>query len=151
MIIKEVLNIKLRSRRRYAGFIFLASIVVASFTVFDMLNNLNDETMFVFNWIIIGVSVLLGLFGLYILIGATIDIRTLKKDKLPVIDAEFIKFNRRGISPKDKNEIIYTGQVFIDLNDQSEKLLIVGNVELNKKYRIMYGKHTNIGVVIQKL
>ena len=107
--------------------------------------------MEVFNWIIIVVSALLGIFGLYILIGATIDIYQLKKDKLPVIDAEFIKYNRRGISPKDKNEIVYTGQVFRNLENGEEKLLIVGQVDINKKYTIMYGKHTNIGVVIKKL
>lgn len=30
-------------------------------------------------------------------------------------------------------------------------MIIVTNVEINKKYKIMYGKHTNIGVVLQKL
>lgn len=151
MMIKEVLKIKIGSRRRYSIFIFLASTVVLTFTIYDLLSNPNDEAMVLFNWIIIVVSGLLALFGLYITFGATLDLSSLKKDKLPVINAEFIKYNRRGISAKDKNEIIYTGQVFLDLDDKREKLLIVTNVDINRKYKIMYGKHTNIGVVIQKL
>lgn len=151
MILKEVLKIKLSSRRRYALFILLASLVVTAFTIFDSITNTNDDAMVLFNWIIIGVAGLLGLFGLYIVIGASLDMHALKNGKLPVIRAQFIKFNRRGLSPKDKSEIIYTGQVFLDLDNQTEKLLIVSNVELNRKYRIMYGKHTNIGVAIEKI
>lgn len=151
MIIKDILKIKFGSRRRYALFIFLAACVVCGFTIFDMNVNANDESMIVFNWIIIGVTGLLALFGIYIAIGATLDMSTLKKDKLPVISAEFIKYNKRGFSPKDKNEIIYTGQIFLDLDTNEEKLIIVSNVDVNKKYKIMYGKHTNIGVVLQKL
>ena len=151
MIVKEILKIKFSSRRRYALFIFLAACVVCGFTIFDMNVNANDQSMVVFNWIIIGVTGLLALFGVYITIGATLDISALKKDKLPVINALFTKYNRRGISPKDNKEIVYTGQVFLDLDTNEEKMIIVTNVEINKKYKIMYGKHTNIGVVLQKL
>ncbi|OED58941.1 hypothetical protein [Acholeplasma laidlawii] len=151
MIVKDILKIKFSSRRRYALFIFLAACVVCGFTIFDMNVNANDESMVVFNWIIIGVTGLLALFGVYIAVGATLDISALKKDKLPVINALFTKYNRRGISPKDNKEIVYTGQVFLDLDTNEEKMIIVTNVEINKKYKIMYGKHTNIGVVLQKL
>ena len=151
MIMKELLKIKIASRRRYALFIMLAAMVVLGFTIFDMINHSNDQTMVAFNWIIIVVSGVLMLFGMYITIGASLDLGQLKKDKAPVIKAQFIKYNRRGISTKDKNEVVYTGQVFIDLEDDSEKMLIVSNVDINKKYKIMYGKHTNIGVVIEKL
>lgn len=151
MIVKDILKIKFSSRRRYALFIFLAACVVCGFTIFDMNVNANDESMVVFNWIIIGVTGLLALFGVYIAVGATLDISALKKDKLPVINALFTKYNRRGISPKDNKEIVYTGQVFLDLDINEEKMIIVTNVEINKKYKIMYGKHTNIGVVLQKL
>jgi len=151
MIVKDILKIKFSSRRRYALFIFLAACVVCGFTIFDMNVNANDQSMVVFNWIIIGVTGLLALFGIYITIGATLDISALKKDKLPVINALFTKYNRRGISPKDNKEIVYTGQVFLDLDTNEEKMIIVTNVEINKKYKIMYGKHTNIGVVLQKL
>lgn len=151
MIVKDILKIKFSSRRRYALFIFLAACVVCGFTIFDMNVNANDQSMVVFNWIIIGVTGLLALFGVYITIGATLDISALKKDKLPVINALFTKYNRRGISPKDNKEIVYTGQVFLDLDTNEEKMIIVTNVEINKKYKIMYGKHTNIGVVLQKL
>jgi hypothetical protein len=151
MIVKDILKIKFSSRRRYALFIFLAACVVCGFTIFDMNVNTNDQSMVVFNWIIIGVTGLLALFGVYIAVGATLDISALKKDKLPVINALFTKYNRRGISPKDNKEIVYTGQVFLDLDTNEEKMIIVTNVEINKKYKIMYGKHTNIGVVLQKL
>lgn len=151
MIVKDILKIKFSSRRRYALFIFLAASVVFGFTIFDMNVNANDQSMVVFNWIIIGVTGLLALFGVYITIGATLDISALKKDKLPVINALFTKYNKRGISPKDNKEIVYTGQVFLDLDTNEEKMIIVTNVEINKKYKIMYGKHTNIGVVLQKL
>src|SRR5690554_2267418 len=151
MIVKDILKIKFSSRRRYALFIFLAACVVCGFTIFDMNVNANDQSMVVFNWIIIGVTGLLALFGVYIAVGATLDISALKKDKLPVINALFTKYNRRGISPKDNKEIVYTGQVFLDLDTNEEKMIIVTNVEINKKYKIMYGKHTNIGVVLQKL
>lgn len=151
MIVKDILKIKFSSRRRYALFIFLAACVVCGFTIFDMNVNANDQSMVVFNWIIIGVTGLLALFGVYITIGATLDISALKKDKLPVINALFTKYNKRGISPKDNKEIVYTGQVFLDLDTNEEKMIIVTNVEINKKYKIMYGKHTNIGVVLQKL
>ncbi|WP_264229779.1 hypothetical protein [Acholeplasma laidlawii] len=151
MIVKDILKIKFSSRRRYALFIFLAACVVCGFTIFDMNVNTNDQSMVVFNWIIIGVTGLLALFGVYIAVGATLDIGALKKDKLPVINALFTKYNRRGISPKDNKEIVYTGQVFLDLDTNEEKMIIVTNVEINKKYKIMYGKHTNIGVVLQKL
>jgi len=151
MIVKDILKIKFSSRRRYALFIFLAACVVCGFTIFDMNVNANDQSMVVFNWIIIGVTGLLALFGIYIAVGATLDISALKKDKLPVINALFTKYNRRGISPKDNKEIVYTGQVFLDLDTNEEKMIIVTNVEINKKYKIMYGKHTNIGVVLQKL
>ena len=83
--------------------------------------NANDQSMVVFNWIIIGVTGLLALFGVYITIGATLDISALKKDKLPVINALFTKYNKRGISPKDNKEIVYTGQVFLDLDTNEEK------------------------------
>ena len=151
MIVKDILKIKFSSRRRYALFIFLAACVVCGFTIFDMNVNANDQSMVVFNWIIIGVTGLLALFGVYIAVGATLDISALKKDKLPVINALFTKYNRRGISPKDNKEIVYTGQVFLDLDTNEEKMIIVTNVEINKKYKIMYGKHTNIGIVLQKL
>ena len=151
MIVKDILKIKFSSRRRYALFIFLAACVVCGFTIFDMNVNANDQSMVVFNWIIIGVTGLLALFGVYITIGATLDISALKKDKLPVINALFTKYNKRGISPKDNKEIVYTGQAFLDLDTNEEKMIIVTNVEINKKYKIMYGKHTNIGVVLQKL
>lgn len=151
MIVKDILKIKFSSRRRYALFIFLAACVVCGFTIFDMNVNTNDQSMVVFNWIIIGVTGLLALFGVYIAVGATLDISALKKDKLPVINALFTKYNKRGISPKDNKEIVYTGQVFLDLDTNEEKMIIVTNVEINKKYKIMYGKHTNIGVVLQKL
>ncbi|NWH10963.1 hypothetical protein [Acholeplasma laidlawii] len=151
MIVKDILKIKFSSRRRYALFIFLAACVVCGFTIFDMNVNANDQSMVVFNWIIIGVTGLLALFGVYIAVGATLDISALKKDKLPVINALFTKYNRRVISPKDNKEIVYTGQVFLDLDTNEEKMIIVTNVEINKKYKIMYGKHTNIGVVLQKL
>lgn len=151
MIVKDILKIKFSSRRRYALFIFLAACVVCGFTIFDMNVNTNDQSMVVFNWIIIGVTGLLALFGVYIAVGATLDISALKKDKLPVINALFTKYNRRGISPKDNKEIVYTGQVFLDLDTNEEKMIIVTNVEINKKYKIMYGIHTNIGVVLQKL
>lgn len=150
MIVKELLKIKFSAKRRYAIFIFIAALVVLGYTIFDVMANTNDQGMEVFNWIIIGVSSLLALFGLYIAIGASLDIKMLKSDKLPVINAQFIKFSKRGFSTKDRNEVVYTGQVFLDLEDNSEKLLIVSNVELNKKYRIMYGRHTNIGVIIQR-
>lgn len=151
MIVKDILKIKFSSRRRYALFIFLAACVVCGFTIFDMNVNTNDQSMVVFNWIIIGVTGLIALFGVYIAVGATLDISALKKDKLPVINALFTKYNRRGISPKDNKEIVYTGQVFLDLDTNEEKMIIVTNVEINKKYKIMYGIHTNIGVVLQKL
>ena len=151
MIVKDILKIKFSSRRRYALFIFLAACVVCGFTIFDMNVNANDQSMVVFNWIIIGVTGLLALFGVYITIGATLDIRKKKKDKLPVINALFTKYNKRGISPKDNKEIVYTVQAFLDLDTNEEKMIIVTNVEINKKYKIMYGKHTNIGVVLQKL
>lgn len=151
MIVKDILKIKFSSRRRYALFIFLAACVVCGFTIFDMNVNTNDQSMVVFNWIIIGVTGLLALFGVYIAVGATLDMSALKKDKLPVINALFTKYNRRGISPKDNKEIVYTGQIFLDLDTNEEKMIIVTNVEINKKYKIMYGKHTNIGVVLQKL
>ncbi|MBG0762792.1 hypothetical protein IY230_04110 [Acholeplasma laidlawii] len=151
MIVKDILKIKFSSRRRYALFIFLAACVVCGFTIFDMNVNANDQSMVVFNWIIIGVTGLLALFGVYITIGATLDISALKKDKLPVINALFTKYNKRGISPKDNKEIVYTGQVFLDLDTNEEKMIIVTNVEINKKYKIMYGRHTNIGVVLLKL
>ncbi|MFA7417398.1 MAG: hypothetical protein WCZ19_02555 [Acholeplasma sp.] len=150
MIVKELLKIKFSAKRRYAIFIFIAALVVLGYTIFDVMAHTNDQGMEVFNWIIIGVSSLLALFGLYIAIGASLDIKMLKSDKLPVINAQFIKFSKRGFSTKDRNEVVYTGQVFLDLEDNSEKLLIVSNVELNKKYRIMYGRHTNIGVIIQR-
>src|SRR5690554_8185108 len=89
---------------------------------FDMNVNANDQSMVVFNWIIIGVTGLLALFGVYITIGATLDISALKKDKLPVINALFTKYNKRGISPKDNKEIVYTGQVFLDLDTNEEKI-----------------------------
>ncbi len=150
MIVKELLKIKFSAKRRYAIFIFIAALVVLGYTIFDVMAHTNDQGMEVFNWIIIGVSSLLALFGLYIAIGASLDIKMLKSDKLPVINAQFIKFSKRGFSTKDRNEVVYTGQVFLDLEDNSEKLLIVSNVELNKKYKIMYGRHTNIGVIIQR-
>ncbi|PII03023.1 hypothetical protein [Acholeplasma laidlawii] len=128
MIVKDILKIKFSSRRRYALFIFLAACVVCGFTIFDMNVNANDQSMVVFNWIIIGVTGLLALFGVYIAVGATLDISALKKDKLPVINALFTKYNRRGISPKDNKEIVYTGQVFLDLDTNEEKMIIVTNV-----------------------
>ena len=42
MIVKEVLKLKIKSRRRYALFITLAAIVICGFTIYDMLNHPND-------------------------------------------------------------------------------------------------------------
>ena len=150
MITKEILSLKIKSRRRYAIFITLASLVVLSYAIFDIVTKQSDQAMEIFNWIVVVITTLLALFGIYIFIGATLDLSAIKKDKSPVIDAKFIKFNRRGVSPKDRHEKVYTGQVFLDLETEEEKLLIVSNVELNKRYKIMYGKHTNIGVVIER-
>lgn len=151
MIIKEVLKLKIASKRRYATFISLAAFVVLGFTIFDNAVNTNDQAMEIFNWIIMIFTGLFGLFGIYVVIGSSIDLNALKKDKLPVVDVQFLRYNKRGISAKDKNEVVYSGQVFIDLHTSEELLLIVSNVEVNRKYKIMYGKHTNIGVVLEKI
>lgn len=150
MITKEILNLKIKSRRRYAMFITLASLVVLGYAIFDIVTQQSDQAMEIFNWIVVVITGFLLLFGIYIFIGSSLDLNAIKKDKAPIIDAKFIKFNRRGVSAKDRNEKVYTGQVFLDLKTEEEKLLIVSNVELNKRYTIMYGKHTNIGVVIER-
>lgn len=151
MIIKEVLKLKIASKRRYAIFISLAAFVVLGFTIFDNAVNTNDQAMEIFNWSIMIFTGLFGLFGIYVVIGSSIDLNALKKDKLPVVDVQFLRYNKRGISAKDRDEIVYSGQVFIDLKTSEELLLIVSNVEVNRKYKIMYGKHTNIGVVLEKI
>lgn len=149
MIIKDILKLKIGAKRRYALFISLAAMVVVGYTIFDMVVIANDFSMQVFNWVILVLGGLLGLFSLYITIGATLDIKAIDKDQALTANVKFIKFNKRGVSPKGTNEIIYTGQVFLDLDDGTEKLLVIPNVELNRKYTVMYGKHTNIGIVIE--
>jgi hypothetical protein len=151
MIIKEVLKLKIASKRRYAIFISLAAFVVLGFTIFDNAMNPNDQAMEIFNYSIMIFTGIFGLFGTYVVIGSSIDLNALKKDKLPVVDVQFLRYNKRGISAKDRDEVVYSGQVFIDLKTSEELLLIVSNVEVNRKYKIMYGKHTNIGVVLEKI
>lgn len=151
MIIKEVLKLKIASKRRYALFISLAAFVVLGFTIFDNAMNPNDQAMEIFNYSIMIFTGIFGLFGTYVVIGSSIDLNALKKDKLPVVDVQFLRYNKRGISAKDRDEVVYSGQVFIDLKTSEELLLIVSNVEVNRKYKIMYGKHTNIGVVLEKI
>jgi hypothetical protein len=151
MIIKEVLKLKIASKRRYALFISLAAFVVLGFTIFDNAMNPNDQAMEIFNYSIMIFTGIFGLFGTYVVIGSSIDLNALKKDKLPVVDVQFLRYNKRGISAKDRDEVVYSGQVFIDVKTSEELLLIVSNVEVNRKYKIMYGKHTNIGVVLEKI
>ncbi|WP_156921274.1 hypothetical protein [Acholeplasma granularum] len=151
MIIKELLKIKLNSKRRYAFFIVLAALVVLGYAIYDLIFVNNDQTMIIFNWVIVALSASLGTFGTYITIGASLDLKDLKKDVLPMIEAKMVRYNKKGYSPKNPSEIIYTGQVFIDLNTNEEKMLIVSNVEPNKRYKIIYGKRTNIGIIVDKL
>lgn len=150
MIKTELLKQRLQSRMRYTLMVCLIAGVVTAYTTYDLITGDNDLFMLVFNYVLIGFAAFIFLFDIYILIGTAIDLSNLKKDKYIKITAKFTQFNKKTDS-KEANMTSYTGQVFIDTTTKKEEMLDVIGVEPNMTYSIIYGKHSRVGIPIEKI
>lgn len=151
MVKLELLKLKLESRIRYSFMVSLASLVVLAFTIWDLLNIANDQSMYIFDWFIIVFTTLLAGFSIYIATGTLIDLKRLKKDIYIKINAKFIKYTRQSVDPKNPKQIHYSGQVFLNLDSKIEEPLIISDVIHNESYTIIYCKHSRLGISINKL
>lgn len=151
MVKLELLKLKLKSRIRYSLMVGLASLVVLGFTIWDLLNVANDQSLVIFDWVIIGFSSLLFIFSMYIVSGTVLDLNGLKKDIYIKIKAKFIKYSRQSVDPKNPKKVSYTGQIFINLETKEEEPLIVTDVIHNESYLIIYCKHSRLGIAIETL
>ncbi|CDR30082.1 Uncharacterised protein [Acholeplasma oculi] len=147
MIKSQLLELKLKSRFRYTLLIGLAGLVISTFYLIDILVNEADPSMVIFNYILMFLTAIFGLLMLYFSLECVMDLNELKKGKSPVVTVKFISFGKKYVNSKTQ-EVTYSNQVFLNTESNQELVLVVGSIEPQRVYKVMYGTKTKIGIAL---
>lgn len=150
MVKVELLKIKLQGRLRYNIFVGLAALSVIGINIYDLFFQENDIAWKIFSYILITGSALLLAFNVYFIRTSMLDLKLLKNNQYQKVNVKFLSFQTRQVSKNGLNKITYSGQKFRNLENDEIIQLDVEDVELKESYVVAYGKHSKIGIVIQK-
>lgn len=146
MLAKNTLRQRALNKLRVNILVLIVGLLAFSYALFDLIKNFDDETLVIFSFILMIISIVISVFNIYFIWGLLKDLSDLKKDIVYETTSKFIKYSK-----KDKNKLTFTNQVFKDLKTNQELILYVDGIIHNNTYKIIYLKRSKIGVPIEKL
>ena len=150
MIKKDALIRRAKSNLLWSIVATLIFLGVAAYFVYDLIVNYMD----LFQVILDSIVILISLFMVAVQTGWIVsyakDIPLAKKDGFMFITGKMVRCNK-VVTDKKTRKMTYFDPVIKDRLSGEEIQISVAGIEANKVYKIMYLKHSKIGIIDEKI
>src|SRR5690606_5354204 len=150
MIKKDLLIKRAKSNLLWSIVSTVLFIGVTAYFVYDLTVNYTDLVRVVLDAIVILISLFMVAVQTSWIISYAKDIPLAKNDEYMFITGKMVRCNK-VITDKKTNTKTFFDPVIKDRNSGEEIQISVAGIEANKVYKIMYLKHSKIGIIDEKI